>query len=74
MSHGTLREYRHSSEYDPSRDLYRLVRGWHIAQPLLADDKMSQLREAAEGLHYLHTRMVVHGDIKEVSHDLPHNL
>jgi hypothetical protein len=61
MERGTLCQYIESGDYQVDKDRYRLVRCRRLCHwPLLM---IIQLLEIAEGLWYLHSEGVVHGDI-----------
>jgi serine/threonine protein kinase len=66
MANGTLREFMHSDQFNPYLDGPRLVR-YHLSFSGLTYDWVSeQLLELAEGLMYLHSQKVAHGDLNDV--------
>jgi serine/threonine protein kinase len=65
MSRGTLKDYINSKDYDPDHDILRLVRLCTLMD-MSSFILHRQLIESAEGLSYLHSQKVVHGDVKDV--------
>jgi serine/threonine protein kinase len=66
MERGTLARYVRSGEYDQRLDCYRLVStSPRRLGPISSSG--NQLSEVADGLAYLHSQLVVHGDINDVS-------
>jgi hypothetical protein len=47
-------------------DVHRLVRLLHIVVPKLRDVHIMQMLEVAQGLEYLHSQHLAHGDLRGV--------
>lgn len=68
MLNGNIKDYIGSNP--EMLDRLRLVRGHRVTQ-LTFNLLPAQLHEAAMGLHYLHEREIIHGDLKGVCLSLP---
>ena len=70
MANGTITEYVRKN---PMVDRISLVSGFVPAVTVSFECQISQLWDVADGLHYLHSRNVIHGDLKGVSHSILHS-
>jgi serine/threonine protein kinase len=68
MEHGTLREYIQRPAYDAKKEIPPLVCLWLSSDSAHADHQICvQLDGIAQGIAYLHSLAIAHGDIKHVS-------
>jgi len=58
---------------DPKVDRINLVSGFTSAATTSFERQILQLWDVADGLHYLHSRNVIHGDLRGVSDSILHS-
>jgi serine/threonine protein kinase len=69
MENSRITEYVREN---PNVDRIGLVSGFSFAVTTPFERQILQLWDVADGLHYLHSRDVIHGDLKGVSHSVLH--
>ena len=70
MENSRITEYVRNN---PNVNRINLVSGFTSAVTTLFERQNLQLWDVANGLHYLHSRNVIHGDLKGVSHPICHS-
>jgi serine/threonine protein kinase len=70
MENSRITEYVREN---PNVDRINLVSGFSSTVTTSFERQILQLWDVADGLHYLHSRDVIHGDLKGVSHSILHS-
>jgi serine/threonine protein kinase len=66
MEYGSLKEYIERPEYDAVEEIPRLVRPGSFYDLMKLKQQRIKLEGIAQGLAYLHSLSITHGDIKHV--------
>lgn len=69
MENGRITEYVNKNQ---NADRVNLVSGAFCSVTVAFECQISQLWDVADGLYYLHSRNIIHGDLKGVSHLILH--
>lgn len=73
MVNGTLAQWRSKNQIPVIATMHRLVRFWYLFKQLNGFTDISQIREVAEGLCYLHSEGIVHGGLNGVSSSITYS-